>query len=637
MRERDSAVEKGSGVSARIGLPGEAFLKSATVALLALALCAAGALGDDAATQPAEQTGDGPSFTVTEFVIGFADKHPDLPSPEAVATLTVTLGKTEDGYVAPRPGVATETFRLADVPKLPLHTFYATALVRINAAIVECFNDKGLIGIYVAPHPEDIEEKVVDRQVVLRDLRAGQRTGLRLQVYAGMASEVRTIASGNRVTTGEKVSNPAHASILDFSPVKKGDLLWRKKVSDYAYQLSRHPGRQVDVALSSAGKWQEVTLDYLVAEGKPWVAYYQLSNTGTKQTGRWRQRFGFLHHQCTGNDDIFRAEYTTSDFEKTHGVVLSYEAPLLRSRWLRWKIEGLFSEYAASDVGFAKDTFTGETMEIGGELIANIYQRERLFVDLLVGVRAQNLEVENELFDANGEACLLLPRIGLRLEEQKPTMKTYARVDLEWSQGDCTGADANQLELLGRELPDDDWVALKWDVSWSAYIEALLNPAKWKNPDPRQIRTLAHELVLACRGQYAFNDKRLLAQHEEVIGGLYSVRGYPESAVAGDCGIMWTAEYRLHLPRVTKVPYFDKPDWDLILKAFMDGGRTNTNDRIAGDEDDDDLLGTGLGIELQITRYLSLRLDWAMALTGANGDEVSSGHQALHFVTTISY
>ena len=621
----------------RIGLRGDSLPKSAIVALLAVILCAAGALGEDVATQPAQQAGDGPSFTVTEFAIGFADKHPDLPSPEAVATVYVTLGETAEGYVAPRAGVATKTFRLADAPKLPLHTFFATALVRINGAIVEYFNDKGLIGIYVAPHPEDIEEKVVQRQVVLRDLRGGQRTGLRLQIYTGIASEVRTVASGNRVTTGEKVNNPAHESILDFSPVKKGDLLWRKKVSDYAYQLSRPPGRQVDVALSSAGKWGEVTLDYLVAEGKPWVAYYQLANTGTKQTGRWRQRFGFVHNQCTGNDDVFRAEYSTSDFEKTHGVVVSYEAPVLRSRWLRWKIEGLFSEYAASDVGFAQDTFTGETKEIGGELIANVYQRERLFIDVLAGLRAQSLEVENQLYNASGQACLLLPRIGVRLEEQRPTMKTYARVEVEWSQGDCSGADMNQLELLGREMPDDDWVALKWDVSWSAYIEALLDPAKWKNPDPRQIQTLAHELVLACRGQYAFNDKRLLAQHEEVIGGLYSVRGYPESAVAGDSAIVGTAEYRFHLPRAVKVPYFSKPGWDMILKAFVDAGRTNTNDWITGDEDNESLLGAGLGIELQLSRYLSLRLDWATALTGANGDEVSSGHQALHFVTTISY
>jgi hypothetical protein len=116
--------------------------------------------------------------------------------------------------------------------------------------------------------------------------------------------------------------------------------------------------------------------------------YAQGSNTGTKQTSRWRERFGFVDNQLTGNDDILQMDYSTAGFETSHAFTGSYEGEVLDLERLRWRVSGSYSQYLASDIGFADSSFTGNTATVGGELIWNFYQRGDLFVDAVVGLRA---------------------------------------------------------------------------------------------------------------------------------------------------------------------------------------------------------------------------------------------------------
>ena len=51
------------------------------------------------------------------------------------------------------------------------------------------------------------------------------------------------------------------------------------------------------IAVSQSQVPGGVVLDYLVSEAKPWTVYAQASNTGTKETESWRERFGFIHNQ----------------------------------------------------------------------------------------------------------------------------------------------------------------------------------------------------------------------------------------------------------------------------------------------------------------------------------------------------
>jgi hemolysin activation/secretion protein len=130
-------------------------------------------------------------------------------------------------------------------------------------------------------------------------------------------------------------------------------------------------------------------------------------------------------------------------------------------------------------------------------------------------------------------------------------------------------------------------------------------------------------------GQYAF-DNRLVPGFQRVAGGMYSVRGFKQSLVAGDSVFLGSLEYRFHLPRACAVgapinlPGFGefrlvpeqpggRPDWDLIFKLFVDAGRVLTSDRERF-EDHYTLVGAGAGVELQIRRNVTMRLDGGWAL-----------------------
>src|SRR6185503_14225262 len=124
------------------------------------------------------------------------------------------------------------------------------------------------------------------------------------------------------------------------APGGKPSPLRRDLLDNYVSFLNRHPGRHVDVAVSGIDPKEHgaVSLDYLVTEAKPWSAYFQVSNTGTKETDEWRERFGYVNNQVTNHDDIFNIDYTTAGFTNSQDVTVSYDTPIEPSRKLRARV-----------------------------------------------------------------------------------------------------------------------------------------------------------------------------------------------------------------------------------------------------------------------------------------------------------
>lgn len=435
------------------------------------------------------------------------------------------------------------------------------------------------------------------------------------------------------------------------------DLVNKQQLDDYVYRLNRHPGRRVDVAISSLDQYRpnDILLDYLVNESKPWTAYFQLTNTGTAQTDVWRERFGFSHSQLTGRDDVLRLDYITAGFSESHAIIGSYELPIYERLHIR--PFGSWNEFTASDVGQAGEKFNGEGWNAGGEVIWNVFQRGPYFIDLVGGARFQRVRTENELTGTRGDETFLLPYIGARFERFTDQASLYGSVNLETTLSHLMGVDQAQVDNLGRPEPDKNWTVFQYDLGTSFFLEPLLYP---NATDPAKGATLAHELAFTLRGQWAF-ENRLIPTAQDVVGGFYTVRGYPESFLAGDSTVVVSAEYRFHVPRAfgiepdpSKTPVFGQPfrfkpqqaygsaDWDLILRGFVDAGRAENSKKITV-EKDETLVGTGVGAELQVLRNFSLRVDWGIALQEADtdnvagGDRVTVGSNRFHISATLMF
>lgn len=623
---------------------------------------------EEAATVVEATPADGGITPVETFSIVYARPDDDLPAQADVLEATIDLALTPNGWIAHRPGLPLTRVKLAEVPFLSSRQFYDSALALVARSIVVRLQELGLIGVYAEPAPGQLRI----HEGNIWDVREVGELGLTYLLTTGLVTETRSVAIGERVPEDEPaVNNRRHRKILERSPIQPADLggdpgavrpqdealaagagettslLRGDAIDRYVYLLNRHPGRRVDVAVAATGEEPgAVTLDYLVTENKPWLAYAQLSNTGTESTDELRERFGFIHNQLTGGDDVLSLEYLTANFDDLHAFIASYERPLFGLPRLRGRVYGSYYEYTAGDVGLTTAQFDGEGASVGGELIWNFFQRDDAFLDATFGLRFDDIEVDNQLAAINGDESLLFGYAGVGFERVRDASRTFAGANLEFTIDGGSG----DIDELGRSETEEDWVVLQLSGSHSQYLEPLFDPDLTENA------SLAHEVLLSARGLVSF-DQRLPPNYQLTAGGLYSVRGYPQSVTAGDNVFIGSAEYRYHLPRglapnAEPGTLFGEPfrfvpqyaygpvDWDFILKAFVDVARVENADRLSF-ERDSTLLGIGLGAEVALSRHFSARVDVGWALEdvedGTGDNVVDSGDAEVHFVVTVVF
>ena len=638
--------------------------------LVAHGLAAPARAEGDPAPTPTGQT-DGPAYEVDHFELSYREAHPDQPPLERILPLRVQLQATETGYVAPRPGGVREPVTVTGDEQPPAR-YHASAIGRIARAALEALHEEGLLGVYVQPSAEDIDAGSE------RDLREPGNRRLRLSIWIGRITDVRTVALGERVEGSWRIDNPLHRHIREGSPLQpagsgrpgSSDLMRRDELEEYLFRLNRHPGRHVEATLGSSKDGDGITLDYRIFEPRPWTAYAQVSNTGTERTNLWQSRWGYIHRQLSNHDDVLSIEYTNSGFNDVNGVNVSYEAPWFRRRrpswmessgrepdwiawadrskipwWglsrLRWGVDGSWTRIDAGHAGQlpggfgAVDQVLSQDWSVGGQISYNAWQHRSLFLDVFLGGRFRGIEVDNRsLGDRNrGKVTVFLAEAGVEIERVNLYSTLLARFSAE--RGGPVGGRESYAEdfasNLGRAATDPRWWALRWNVGASHYLEPLLNPSAWRDPSTTGSSKLSHEVSLGLRGQYGF-DYRLIPQVSQVIGGLYSVRGFPQSVAVGDSVYVGSFEYRFHIPRALpirpeplRLPWigdfrvapqqvYGRPDWDLVLRGFVDAGRSIRNDRGSRRELNQTLVGAGVGLEFVFRGRLRARVDWGRGL-----------------------
>lgn len=600
------------------------------------------------AQRPAGRSGP---FVIRSVQIRYEQEHPWNPDAAGLRGATLRVGVSNGVFVAPEGGGATRSFSLSELEEVPDARFDETAIQSVSEAVRDAIVARGLMGVYVTPDPSQL--RVVDGHVM--DLRAPGDTSLTLIVTIGRVTQMRTVGLGDRLPVDATVNNPLHERILARSPIRpsregdaeRADLVRRDRLDDYGYRLNRHPGRRVDFAVAAdeenAGG---VLLDYLVTENRPWLVFAQGSTTGSAGTSKWREHFGFIHNQLTNNDDILKLGYVTADFEDVNLAYGSYERPAPWSDRVRWRVGGTWYEYVSSEFGLADEAFSGDGWDASAEVSWNFFQHHQLFLDAVGGVKFEHVSARNGIAQVEGQDDFFKPSLALRLERNTEVARTFAQVALEANVPGVAGT-SSDLDALGRFGADNDWWTLRASANHSFYLDPLLFDS------PEHKAGLVNELAISFDGQLSMGN-RLIPNETMPVGGLYTVRGYPESRVAGDNAFVASAEYRFHVsqalePDVTPSSVFGEPfrfrpqyqygptDWDLRLKAFVDLGRvTNTNRQAF--ESDSTLLGVGIGAELSVTRHLSVRADWGVALLdvedATGGKTVDAGRNELYIVIT---
>lgn len=121
------------------------------------------------------------------------------------------------------------------------------------------------------------------------------------------------------------------------------------------------------------------------------------------------------------------------------------------------------------------------------------------------------------------------------------------------------------------------------------------------------------EWALRVAGQIA--NQPLVSAEQFAVGGADSVRGYAESAVSADYGVLASLELRSRNLAPALLKSFDgaplPPFTELVFFGFGDVARVALIEPEPGQPHRSTLLGTGVGVRLGIQPGLSLALDWA--------------------------
>jgi hemolysin activation/secretion protein len=576
-----------------------------------------------------------PILQVSGFELRYApaaEAHVDqLPPLADVSNSVIFLGVRQGVYVEARPGGNPPAkIKLNDNSAWSGDKFDAAAIRSIGGQVVAYFNSRGISGVYVRPDADDVNA-AESAPVVLH-----------LVIHIAIVKSVRT-EPGN-------ISWPASTdqSVARNSPVQQG-VLKKNELDDYLDLLNRQANPHVDVAVSPATGPDAVSLDYLLSGDSFWRAYAQVSNTGTSETNEIMERFGVSDNSLFSLGDAFSADYTTAGFDdKIQSIDGSYAFALLGSERVRDRVYGGYDSFNSSEFGVPFVDFTGDDSYVGDEVVLNFLQTHKFFLDLAAGGRFEHYHVNDSGTDTSGTADYGIPYASIRVERNVETDSLGGEVT---GLADLTSADSDARSGLGRIETTKDPVILQADGHYSFFLEPLLDPEAYESGRG----TLANELYFSMNLQYAFN-QRLIAEQQFVAGGLYTVRGYPESVTAGDSGVVATFEYRFHLPRALAAgpasdifgqPFkwgpdhpYGNPDWDFIIRPFVDVGRVVSSDRQAF-ETDSTLVGAGVGAEITVLQNLDVRVDWGTVLqslynAGTNTRLVKYGSNRVSFVVTLS-
>ncbi len=563
-------------------------------------------------------------------------------STERLDWVRIRLSRTSQGLVGPTPEHPVEWVelgKLTDKNGLGSQLF-ASALREIPTAITRAYQRSGLGAVRVVIKQDDLD--------ALREMSSDGVLTVHIVEGVVGAIGVQALVGEDTLDADETLEGAAVHRIGTDSPVQPGDLVEVELLQDYTSALNRFRHRRVELGLRPGDHEGEVQLDYWVTSVRPWTGSLEVDNSGTSETGRFRERASWRHQNFTGRDDALSFGFVTAEFDEANAGFASYELPLRAFPLFSVRLFGVHSQYDASEVGAFDLDFSGESTRAGVEVRSNLYGHRGLFADVIFSGEYQRLETENETVQSRSRASFAIGTFGVELEQRQPERSFTLGVHTDWSLATLEGTDAADVERLGRTNADDDWRRIRLAVTARRPLDSLLH-----DDEPDTGSTSAFTVTGRLRAQDALGT-RTPANFTHLNGGLHTVRGYPEAFASGDRGFTASVELGVHAARLLspgpprqwggrtvrlRPERPGKPaDWDVVGRVFLDVGRSSHQSRLSF-EQNVTLVSSGVGCDIVIRRNAQLRIDWGIALDRVNNgvEEVDPGDNRWHVSFSVAF
>ncbi len=475
--------------------------------------------------------------------------------------------------------------------------------------ILSVYQEKNYAGIYVYVPSEALREgqRLLNEVLPVTVLEA-KITDVTVKTYD---------PNQNQTEKGYLLSS----AVLDWSPVKVGQVANQKELDDFVNLLNLNPDRYVSAVVTKGVEEKSLAVAYDIYEANPWHFFVQADNSGTEDR-QWNPRIGVINTNLFGIDDIFTTIYQApweSDIGENYSLFGSYDIPILGPR-LRLNVYGGHSEFDLSpETGIFN--FLGRGTFYGGVVRYNLLQTDGWFFDIKGGVEYTRSKVTPSLFPEylGTDIKFWMWGYGAELHRSDDMTNTSLAFDIyqSWG-GESSGDEFNLARTSTPGTIDSIFTINTATAAHSLYLE--------------------EEKITRLSGSFRWitSDERLVPAKMTSFGGMYSVRGYDEYEHVADGGILASVQYELDLVKLEESQQSQETE-EVRLNAekpflrklaplvFFDYGRAKIKDPIGTEKEYEELMSVGVGFIVELGDNFRGALYYGYPLADTDSTRIGKG------------
>jgi hemolysin activation/secretion protein len=380
---------------------------------------------------------------------------------------------------------------------------------------------------------------------------------------------------------------------------RPGGRIYEPWIEDDLFWLNQNPFRRVTVDLRPGAVDGTTDVIFETRDVRPIRGYIGYDDTGVQSLNRERLLAGVILGDPFGRDGILSYQYTGDGaLHRLHAHAVSYNLPIDRCR--SFQAYGSWAGVTPALGGGL--TQEGESWQAGLAMVRHLYKSRWGSTNLSAGFDFKSTNNNLEFGGTNvsaSEADLVQLRIGIDSFERRCCDEyTRARGDVYVGPGDGFTSNHNRASFNTiRPGTSPDYVYGRVSFEDATNIDA---DNRW-------------QLVSRAVGQAS--SERLLFSETLGFGGFDSVRGYDQRTLSGDHG--WLASFELG-PRPRNLCIRDRQA-RLRYYSFIDMGDSYIADPLPGENANQFLWSSGVGMQFSVGQDLSLRMDYGFGFEDVAG------------------
>lgn len=399
----------------------------------------------------------------------------------------------------------------------------------------------------------------------------------------------KLLIEGNKWFTKHLIEKYFHA--------KKNGILNIQTLQRDLLRLNQNPDLEVRAVISPGQEPQTSDITLKITDHFPYHVGGGADDMGTRFSGHYRASvFGRSTNFTSNNDFIFFDSVVSAD---SSGDFMSYVVPI-DTRGTKF---GFDLSYFTSKIGreFRDFDIVGNTWNYTPHMTGEIYLSESLQISADAGLKIESVKKFIHADIANQEQ-LRIPYFKLDITRTDSFLgggQTSFSPEVQFGTGGgFLGASSEDNPKASR--PGTDGYYFK-------YLHSL-----------RRIQRMPWESYILMRHQFQAVSHTLPASEQFQLGGMNSVRGYPEGDYICDTGatlnLDWVFPLYL-LPKEYKLPFDPTPLRNEIQPViFMDLGGGVLKKTQPGERTSKFLMGVGGGLRINLYNKLSARIEFAQAI-----------------------